>query len=480
MRLRRLGVRRVLLLGGGRMRASSPLLLACLRKMATLGGKALRTFGLGADGGMTEEDCRAVLAHAPPRARSPGDGAPLRIAHFVTSLNSGGAERQACLAAVEQSRRGHDVRVLVRQALVGDDDHYRFLLTPHGIPARCIGERWHAGFPDAWRRRGLPAALLERLPPELAGLVADLLGELLTDPVDVLHCYVDDCNVVGALAAALSGTPGVVLSFRNGNPSNFPGLFRPWMRPGYLATLGRPGVRLFANSASGARDYERWLKLPPGAVPVVRNAFEPQPLPGRAEALRWRAGLGIAADAPVVAGVFRLQPEKRPLYFLECIDALRSVVPGVRVVLAGVGELEGQLRQKVAATGLGDVVRLLGQQRDVPLILAGSDVLLLTSDWEGTPNALLEAQHVGCVPVATDAGGSREALSPGETGLLVGLHDRAGAVAAVAELLADAGRRRRMAAAGRAFVAARFDPRVQYDANLRLYRVALADGPDPL
>jgi glycosyltransferase involved in cell wall biosynthesis len=480
LRLRRLGVRRVLLLGGGRLRASSPLLLACLRKMATLGGRALRTFGLGPEGAITEASCRDVLAHAPPRARPPrGEARPLRIAHFVTSLNSGGAERQVCYAAAEQRRRGHDVRVLVRQALVGDDDHYRFLLTPHGIPARCIGERWHDAFPGAWRARGLPPALFGRLPPELAGLVADLLGELLTDPVDVLHCYVDDCNVVGALASALAGTPGVVLSFRNGNPSHFPGLFRPWMRPAYRASVGRRGLRLFSNSAAGARDYERWLGLPADSVPVVRNAFEPPPLPDRDETLRWRAELGIPADAPVVAGVFRLQPEKRPLYFLDCVAALRRAVPGVRVVLAGVGEMQAQVSQKIAASGLGGVVTLLGQRRDVPLILAASDVLLLTSDWEGTPNALLEAQHVGCVPVATDAGGSREALSPGETGLLVGLNDQDGAVAAVAGLLADSGLRRRMAAAGRAFVAARFDPQAQYDANLRLYRAALADEPAP-
>jgi glycosyltransferase involved in cell wall biosynthesis len=480
LRLRRLGVRRVLLLGRGRLRASSPLVLAAFKKMATLGGKVLRTIGLGPDGGVTEEGCRAVLAHAPARAPIPlGEGRWLRIAHFVSSLNSGGAERQVCNAALEQHRRGHDVRVLVRRALVRQDGHYSYLLTPDDIPARCIGGRWHGAFPDAWRERGLPPDLLDQLPPDLAAVVADLLGELITDPVDVLHCYVDDCNVVGVLAGTLAGTPAIVLSFRNGNPTHFPGLLRPWMLPGYRATVGRPGVRLSSNSETGARDYERWLGLPEGSVPVLRNAFEPRPVPGRDEALRWRAELKIAPDTPVVAGVFRLEPEKRPLYFLECVDRLRRAVPGLRVVMAGVGSLEAQVRQALAASGLGGVVTLLGQRLDVPLILAGSDVLLLTSDWEGTPNVLLEAQHVGCVPVATDAGGSREALSPGETGLLVGLHDLDGAVDAVAGLLADADRRRRMAAAGRPFVAARFNPEALYEGNLRLYREALADGPGP-
>ena len=475
LRLRRLGVRRILLLDRGRVRTVSPLLLALWRKMTFLGGKALRKLGVTRDGSITEERCRAILKHVPPRTAVVETG-KYRIAHFVGSLNSGGADRQVCNAAVEQQRRGHDVRVLVRRALVGVDGHYRFLLEPHGVPARCIGERWNAAFPDVWRHRGLRPELFRLLPPELASVVTDLVGELLTDPVDVLHCYVDDCNVAGVIAAALAGTPAVILSFRNGNPSRFPGLFRPWMEPWYRAILNRNGVRLSANSEAGARDYERWLGLSAGAIPVVRNAFEPPPLPSRAEALCWRKQLGIAAEVPVVAGVFRLQTEKRPLYFLECIARLRHMVPDLRVVLAGVGYLEAQVRRQITAMKLDEVVILLGQQRDIPTLLAGSDVLLLVSTWEGTPNVLLESQHCGCIPVATDAGGSREALLAGVTGMLVGLDDLESTVRTVAELLADPDRRRRLAEAGKTFVAERFAPDCLYEHNLRLYRAAMVDG----
>src|SRR5262249_12104982 len=162
------------------------------------------------------------------------------------------------------------------------------------------------------------------------------------------------------------------------------------------------------NAERGARDYEQWLGLPCGSVPIIRNAFVPPELPGREQVQAWRQNLGIPAGAPLVAGVFRLQPEKRPLYFLECVQLLRNLCPGVRVVLAGVGELERQVRRRIEQLGLDGTITLLGQRHDVPLILAASEVLLLVSDWEGTPNVLLEAQHCGCVPVATDAGGSRE------------------------------------------------------------------------
>jgi glycosyltransferase involved in cell wall biosynthesis len=122
------------------------------------------------------------------------------------------------------------------------------------------------------------------------------------------------------------------------------------------------------------------------------------------------------------------------------------------------------------------MITLLGQRQDVPLILAASDALLLVSDWEGTPNILLEAQHCGCVPVATDAGGSAEAMIPDETGVLVGLDARETTVRKMATLLSDPARRERMADAGRAFVAAHFAPRTLYEANMDLYRAALAEG----
>jgi glycosyltransferase involved in cell wall biosynthesis len=366
-----------------------------------------------------------------------------------------------------------DVRVLTRFALVGDDAHYHHLLAPFAVPVRQIGSHWLDSFPDAWRRRGLSLEPFRLLPAELRCLVADLVGELLTDPVDVLHCYVDDCNVIGLIAAALAGTPAVVLSCRNGNPSNFPGLFRPWMRPWYRAVRNRRGLILSSNSEAGARDYERWLAPPAGSIPVVRNGFEPPTVPGRAEVRHWRRELGLGPDVPVVAGVFRLDREKRPLLFLDCVDRLRRRVPGLRAVLAGVGPMEGAVRTGITERGLTGVVHLLGQRRDVPTILAGSDVLLLTSDWEGTPNVLLEAQHCGCVPVATNAGGSPEAVRHDVTGLLVDRDDVDGMVEAVAGLFADPVRRLRLAAAGPAFVAERFAPDALLAGNERLYHLAL-------
>src|SRR5262249_40888567 len=350
------------------------------------------------EAGMAQR-CRAVLAHAAAR-RVPVRAGRLRIAHFVPPLNSGGAERQACYAARLPRERGHDPRILTYLPLEGEHAHYRFLLSPGGVPVRCVRPCWKDALPAACRRLGQAGiAAFCPLPEWLAEPALTLCGALLLDPVAVLHCHGDPCNCIGLLAGALAGVPGIVLSFRNGHPGHFPNLLNPWMRPCYQAGLGRPGLVLSSNSEAGARDYEAWLELPDNSVPVVRNAFMPTPAPEADARAKWRREMGIAPDAPVVVGGFRLDTEKRPRVFLECVARLRERIAGLRVVMVGVGTLLGAVRRRVAELSLERTIVMLGQRREVPLILAGSDVLLLTSDWEGTPNALLEAQHSGCVPV---------------------------------------------------------------------------------
>jgi glycosyltransferase involved in cell wall biosynthesis len=93
----------------------------------------------------------------------------------------------------------------------------------------------------------------------------------------------------------------------------------------------------------------------------------------------------------------------------------------------------------------------------VPAILAGVDVLALTSRFEGFPNVVMEAMATGAVVVASDVGGCRELVVPGETGLIVPPGDPAAVAAAVLRVLRDPPRAAQMAAAARRRVEREFD-----------------------
>ena len=408
---------------------------------------------------------------------SPGTNEALRIIHYIESLDSGGAERQLCNTAVAQKRDGHDVRVLLERPPVGRLGHYLPLLQEAGIPAYATGSRSREDFPDRWDKAGLSLRNMPPLPDELRKPVLDLAGEMLLHTPQLLHCWLDWPNIVGFLAAQIADVTPVLLSFHSVSPEKIPNFLRPWMRPWYQVAASTPGVWMAANSQAGAHDYERWLGLASGAVRVVRNAFVLPAHPDAATIARFRQGMGLTPATPVVAGVLRLSPEKRPLFFLNVIARLKKLVPGLRVLLAGHGILDQEVRAEVGRLGLEQTIHLLGQRQDIPVILSVSQALLLVSKIEGIPNAVLEAQHFGCVPVSTDVGGMSEAMIPGESGLLCGKDDLEGLAAAAASLFNDPARRTAMAAAGRAFVDRQFNPQFNHEQTMAIYCDALAKWP---
>jgi glycosyltransferase involved in cell wall biosynthesis len=465
----KLGIRRVWFLREDVRVGMSPLLAAASRKAGRLLRMAwpLRRRDPAEGGSQAQASSPTFVRPAPRR-----DGR-LRITHYIDSLTSGGAERQLCNSAIAQKKAGHDVRVLLAMPPVGRHGHYLPLLEKAGVPAHAAGACWHEDFPARWDAARIPWQTLPHVHQDLREAVFDLAGELVTSPPDILHCWLDRPNITGFVASRLTGIAPVLLSFRCVSPEFCPRLLTPWMKPLYQQAAATPGVTLLANAEAGARDYERWLGLTNGSVQVIRNAFVPPPQPDGDAVADLRRELALQTSTPVVAGVFRLDPEKRPLFFLKLVAVLRSLIPDLRVLMAGCGVLEDQVTAEVQRLGLNDTVHLLGQRSDVPVILAASQVMLLTSEVEGTPNAVLEGQYFGCVPVVTDVGGTREALAPSESGVLCGKDDAAGLIAGVVGLMRDPRRRQAMARAGKDFVTRHYDPEVIQQQTMRAYAFAL-------
>lgn len=165
-----------------------------------------------------------------------------------------------------------------------------------------------------------------------------------------------------------------------------------------------------------------------------------------------RAAAATATDAPVVVFVGSLTPEKRLDRLIRVIAAVRERVPGVVLWVLGEGP-EGRV---LTGDDLSSWVRSLGSVGAVADHLSAADVLVLTSDTEGTPAVLLEAGAAGLSVVATRVGGVPECVEHGVTGLLVAPQDEAGMADAVCSLLQDPGRRTRMGQAGRRMVTDRF------------------------
>ena len=144
------------------------------------------------------------------------------------------------------------------------------------------------------------------------------------------------------------------------------------------------------------------------------------------------------------------QHQKRVLDLPRVIEALEGRGVPVRLTIAGGGPDEAALREACAAQVDRGTIRFLGvvTHDRIPELLRENDVYLLTSEFEGMPNALLEAMANGCVPVVSDMeSGIPELVREGESGYLVDIGDTEAFAERLARLQADEPRRERMAAA---------------------------------
>jgi glycosyltransferase involved in cell wall biosynthesis len=158
----------------------------------------------------------------------------------------------------------------------------------------------------------------------------------------------------------------------------------------------------------------------------------------------------------VIACVGEVGWRKGQEHVLTAAVQLRARFPRAVWLIAGEGDgraaLEDRARQLRILAGddpAAGGVRFLGFRRDVPALLAASDLLVLPSRSEGFPNTLLEGMALGLPVAASTADGIGELVVPGETGLLHPVDDVPHFVDDVATLLADPDLRQRLGAAAR-------------------------------
>jgi glycosyltransferase involved in cell wall biosynthesis len=253
---------------------------------------------------------------------------------------------------------------------------------------------------------------------------------------DVVHAHGYKAGALALPLARLSGTPLVVTWHNAVLAAGWSGrvgrVLQGVVARGADLTLGASGDLVREARARGARHAE----LAPVAAPRL-------PPPGVPRAA-YRTELGLPAEAVVVVTVARLAPQKNLELVLDVAAALVDR-PEVHFVVAGQGPLHDALAQRVRRDG--SRVRLLGAVADMASLLGAADVMLLTSLWEARALVAQEALLAGVPLVSTRVGGIEELV--GEAAVLVELGDLPAAVAAVADLVDDPGRRAALAEAGR-------------------------------
>ena len=363
----------------------------------------------------------------------------LRVLFVSNTLSGGGAERFVSNALTHLGSERFDLRLCLFRRVLG-----------YPVP------------------ESVPQSVLSRAPRfrpwQLPQLVRGVAREIDRQAPDVvLSAYSYPNAVVGAALRVARRRPRWVARLGSNPDWQESGLRRGLMRRLYARA-----DRVLANSRALGRAFGRVYP----SVPSERIGYQPNPTDfARLDVLAAeppgsvaKAGAARAAEPPgsvaeagallVAAG--RLRAEKRVDLLLEALAQVRQKREA-RLVICGEGPLRASLEQRAAQLGLGPAARFLGFCDNPFAWMARADLFVLSSDVEGSPNALIEAQGLGTPAVSTDCPfGPSEIVEPGRSGWLVPTGDGVALGAAIDAALSDPERLREMGAAARSRTRAAF------------------------
>lgn len=154
-----------------------------------------------------------------------------------------------------------------------------------------------------------------------------------------------------------------------------------------------------------------------------------------------------------IVNIGKLHPQKNQKMLLQAFWRFRKSHPEYSLTIYGDGGLEAELKALTSALGLQDAVTFAGHVEEIHEAISDADIFVLSSDYEGSSNALLECMMMGMACISTRCG-RYDVIRDGENGLLVDIGDEAGLAAAMGKLADDDGYRKRIAAEAKRTAAA--------------------------
>ena len=368
------------------------------------------------------------------------------VAYLIDGLSMGGAERLMVPILKYLSRTDFDPYVCALQSKDGNPmaDEIRTL----GIPVDCLGIK---------NLRDLDA--IPRLIKYLKHIDADLV-----------HTQLEMANVLGNISAKLLRTPSVctihVLPSLDVKTKTKLHQKVEWFVLRHFCN------RVISVSEEARQHHIEISGASPHQVRTIYNGIDLSAflsLDGARERAAVREELGIPLAANVLTTVAVLRPPKGIQFMIRALPAVLASSPDAYYLIVGDGSHRKALMEEASRAGVSERVIFAGMRKDVPRLLAASDVFILPSLTEALPTVLAEAMALRLPIVATRVGGTPEMVTEGENGFLVEPEAVTLLAAACIQLLNDPEKRAAMGSQGWETVQRKFNIQRQVDELKQLY-----------
>ena len=297
-----------------------------------------------------------------------------------------------------------------------------------------------------------------------------LVKEIRSFKPHVIHTHTAKAGFLGRIASVVSLQPSIRVHTFHGHLLN--GYFGPIKRT--LVVLAEKSLAIFTDELlavgekvrqdllhAGIGKSEKFGLMPPGlqigALPDKNNSRELFDLP---------------TEQLQCVFIGRVTQIKRPDRFLDVVAEIKKRRVNLGFFMAGDGELLEQCRERIARENLP--VKVLGWQSDIERVLSAADIIVLTSDNEGTPLSLIQAGMARLPVVTTNVGSVPEVVLDGTTGIItnLGVNEIANALE---KLFNSNDLRAQMGAAAQKFTLANFGVKRLVNDHEELYKRLLAN-----
>jgi glycosyltransferase involved in cell wall biosynthesis len=380
----------------------------------------------------------------------------LRVARIITRLNVGGPAYQAVILNHLLPKRddGYESLLIYGEISEGESSFESLLSQFSGNSVKCPHLQREISLMNDFRAFRSIEKILRDFKP------------------DIVHTHTAKAGLLGRLAAIRTKTPVILHTYHGHVLDGYFSKMKERFILGLERYMAKRSSRLITISPKLADDLSYKFQIAPRekfsvielGLPLERFLS----LPPRGV---FRKKFGIADDTIVLGSLGRLVPIKN---FARMIDVFyklkeRPLKQKMVLLIGGTGPLEQDLRQQTRMLELEKDVLFAGLVEDLPAYYSDIDLAVMTSDNEGTPAFLLEAQAAGKMVVAPNVGGISDILCP-QAGKLVAGNSVDEYVSAIESILSRWDDYAREAQAVRTGVVQRFSPQRLADDIDGLYR----------
>ena len=310
-----------------------------------------------------------------------------RILVVSGTLSGGGAERFTSTLLQHLNRSRYDLSL----ALFRDEIAYPLA---QDVKVSILGHRGPLTSMKTVRR--------------LARVIDTTKPDLILSTMDYLGMFVGE-------ALRTSSVRPFWIARTSNNPEFLFRSVRGRIRKAWLNRVYPNADMFVANSAALAQSFQQVFPCSQGRVQVIKNPVDLDRLKSLANA-EWPET--VSRSQPNLFFSARLQPHKRPDVLVKGFRQILDQTPA-KLWICGEGPMRAKIENMVERLGLRHNVRMVGFRENIFPLLKSATVAVATSDYEGLPNNLLEAQALGIPVVSTRSlFGPEEIIRDGQTGLL--------------------------------------------------------------